>query len=156
MKNPIARYISKGSACLIAFFMSYFLLLGLSDAQVMKKRSVILPTGKRIKALIADTSEKQTSGLMGYSHLKPSEGMLFVFDKSEPHMMWMKNMIMSIDILWMNDKKEIIEIIPSIPPCKADPCPIYGPSLSSRYVLEISNGASSAYQLKRGMMLKFP
>jgi len=127
-----------------------------SFAQALDKITVALPGGKTIKTLVADNSKTRALGLMGYSHLKPDEGMVFIFENYETHMMWMKNMLISIDIIWLDEEKEIVDIIPSIPPCRNDPCPIYGPSAPSKYVLEISDRASSLYHLQKGLKLKFP
>jgi uncharacterized protein len=125
-------------------------------AQTLDKMAVALPGGKTIETYVANNSKSRALGLMGYSHLKPDEGMVFIFENYESHMMWMKNMLISIDIIWLNEDKVIVDIIPSIPPCRKDPCPIYGPSAPSKYVLEISDRASSLYHLQKGLKLKFP
>ncbi|MBI1820497.1 MAG: DUF192 domain-containing protein [Nitrospirae bacterium] len=121
-----------------------------------KKISIILPGGEKIEAVVADTTTARSTGLMGRSRLGLNEGMLFLFKTTEPHLMWMKNMLIPIDIIWLNEKKEIIEIVQSAPPCSNDPCEVFGPELPSRYVLEIKDGSSNLLHLQKGLTLKFP
>lgn len=127
-----------------------------SASQPNKKITVTFPDGSNIETAVADTPGLRSSGLMGRSQLKSNEGMLFIFETDDLHMMWMKNMAISIDMIWLNEKKEIIAITPARPPCRLDPCPIYGPSASSRYVLEIPAGGSATFHLREGMKVKFP
>ena len=122
----------------------------------MKRTTVTLPDGETINVVVADTPDARSTGLMGRSHINLREGMLFLFDNAEIHMMWMKNMLIPIDIIWLNEKKEIIEIVRSVPPCSNGPCEVYGSRLPSRYVLEMSDRSSTLFHLKIGAALKFP
>ena len=121
----------------------------------IKKTTIFFPGGKHIEAVIADDQESRTTGLMGSTHLDLNQGMLFIFDLNEPHMMWMKNMNIPIDIVWLNEQKAIIDFVQSAPPCKPESCVIFGPLLPSRYILEIKDGASKTLQLKKGVVLRF-
>ncbi|MHB8482111.1 MAG: DUF192 domain-containing protein [Nitrospiria bacterium] len=127
----------------------------LSLSQTTRETIVILPDGGQINARVADTTHARSTGLMGRSHLGVNEGMLFLFETTGLHRMWMKNMLIPIDIIWLNERKEIVEIARSVPPCLNDPCKIYGSS-PSRYVLEMSDGSSALFHLKKGSALKFP
>jgi uncharacterized membrane protein (UPF0127 family) len=137
-------------------FTFHFFPFAYSASQPNRKITVMLPDGRNIEAVVADTPDLRSSGLMGRTQLKSDEGMLFIFETDDVQMMWMKNMAISIDMIWLNEKKEIITIRPAIPPCRIDPCPVYGPSTSSRYVLEIPAGGSAVFHLREGMKLKFP
>ena len=140
----------------IAVFIFYFFPFSFSLSLTMKKTTVTLPDGEKINVRVADTSMTRSTGLIGRSHLDSNEGMLFLFETTEPHLMWMKNMLIPIDIVWLNESKEIVEMVQSISPCSIDPCAIYGPSFPSRYVLELKEGSANRFHLKKGMVLKFP
>jgi hypothetical protein len=114
------------------------------------------PGGERVEALVADDAEKRTKGLMGIPELKPREGMLFVFDAEASHGMWMKNMLISIDMVWLNGKKEIVAIEKSLPPCHRNECPVYGAGIDSLYVVEAPSGTIDRFHLQKGDFLKFP
>jgi uncharacterized membrane protein (UPF0127 family) len=132
------------------------LLFNSGQSLALEKEKVTLPEGEMIEVQVADNADAREKGLMGAPQLGRTSGMLFVFETNKPHGMWMKNMRFSIDILWLNQEKRIVEILTSLPPCQREPCPIYGSDTLSRYVLELSDGASSFYHLRKGAQLKFP
>ena len=55
------------------------------------------------KARIAETNEEIVRGLSGVKALSETDAMLFVFDRSETWGMWMKDMDIPIDIIWLKD-----------------------------------------------------
>lgn len=63
--------------------------------------------GQDIAITMAVTAEEQAKGLGGVKSLTDSEGMLFPFETSEIRSFWMKNMVMPIDIIWINDGKVV-------------------------------------------------
>jgi uncharacterized membrane protein (UPF0127 family) len=79
-------------------------------------------------------------------------GMVFVFDEEGNHSFWMKNTLIPLDMLWIGEDKKIIHIEHNVPPCKADPCPAYGPNATSaRYVVELNAGISIHRSITTGM-----
>ena len=66
--------------------------------------------------LVADTSKKRALGLSGREELVSGMGMLFVFEKSGDYPFWMKDMNFAIDIIWINEDKEIIYILENVEP----------------------------------------
>ncbi|MDC4204464.1 MAG: DUF192 domain-containing protein [Candidatus Manganitrophus sp.] len=120
------------------------------------RRTVIFPSGTQIHAEIADTPEARNTGLMFRDSLPPGGGMLFVFQEARPYLFWMKNCKFPIDIIWFNEQKEIIFISEKTPPCKADPCPNYGPlDKNALYVIEVASGFAAKENLKLGMKVRF-
>ncbi|HOI97814.1 MAG TPA: DUF192 domain-containing protein [Candidatus Pacearchaeota archaeon] len=89
---------------------------------------------------IAKTPADRARGLMFRESLGENEGMLFVFDREEKHSFWMKNTLMSLDIVWMDAVGEIVGISENTAPCAVDPCPSYVPGGMAKYVLEIVAG----------------
>jgi len=114
-----------------------------------------LPDGQPLQVEIADTPMEQTRGLMFRTDLPEDHGMLFIFDRPGKNRFWMKNTLIPLDILWMDDRKRIIHIEYQVPPCKMDPCPAYGPSAESHYVLEVKAGVAHKRGLRVGMPLQF-
>jgi uncharacterized membrane protein (UPF0127 family) len=62
----------------------------------------------------------------------------------------MKNTLIPLTVIWL-DKNEKIISIKKLPPCVSDPCPSYGVSKPSKYVLELDSGSHS---LKPGQSIK--
>jgi uncharacterized membrane protein (UPF0127 family) len=87
--------------------------------------------------------------------LEPKTGMLFVFSTLDRHSIWMKNCLIALDLVWIDDSKRVVAIKEGAPPCAAEPCPIYSSPVPSRYVLEIPAGAARAENLSVGGVLRF-
>src|SRR3989344_9043068 len=66
--------------------------------------------GQTIKVDLVLTPAEQEKGLSGRSELKEGEGMLFVFNKPDKHLFWMKDMNFPIDIIWLDVNKKVIYI----------------------------------------------
>jgi hypothetical protein len=96
---------------------------------------------------IADSHYERIKGLMFKESLDENKGMLFVFDKSYRHGIWMKNMNISLDIIWLDENLSIIEIKENAQPCNSNNCEIYYPEKDALYVLEINSGISKYHNL---------
>jgi uncharacterized protein len=119
--------------------------------------SIQLPGGAVIHAELADTIKKRAQGLMHREHLAKDRGMLFTFDQAQPWTFWMKNTKISLDIIWMNEKKQIIHIARNVPICTRtdDGCPQYQPNDPATYVLELGGGEAERLKLENGSKLQF-
>ncbi len=104
---------------------------------------------------IADTPELRQQGLMFREQLDKNNGMLFIFDEEGIYPFWMKNTLTSLDIIWMNENKEIVYIEYNVQPCKEKVCPNYNPNTEARYVLEINAGLSDEFNITLGNKLDF-
>lgn len=119
-------------------------------------RPVHFPNGTTLYAEVVDTPETRNQGLMFRDHLPIGGAMLFVFQESKPYKFWMKNCKFPIDIIWLNQKKEVVYISKNTPPCKTASCPTYGPEKKEAlYVLEVTAGFSRKEDLKLGAVLVF-
>lgn len=107
-----------------------------------------------MRAEVAATPSKRQAGLMYRKNLPPEEGMLFVFEKEEEHHFWMKNMLMPLDIIWLNADKQIVGILSGVQPC-VQACPSLTIGRPSKYVLEVSAGLAEKYQLRIGEVVNF-
>jgi len=113
-----------------------------------------LPSGAVYRLELATVPEDQAQGLMYRENLPDKTGMLFVFDQPAPHHFWMKNTMIPLDIVWIDDSGKVIFISARTPPCKADPCPTYGPDVAVSRVLEIAGGKAAEEGLAVGSLLR--
>jgi uncharacterized membrane protein (UPF0127 family) len=111
---------------------------------------------KPFLAEIADTPEKLSKGLMFRQKIKDDYGMLFVFPDEDYRSFWMKNTLIPLDIIYLNQGRQIVDMYLSVPPCKADPCPSYNSSFPARYVLELNGGLAKKLKLKIGDKIFLP
>jgi len=109
---------------------------------------VYFPDGDSINAELALTIEQRIKGLMFREKLNSDQGMLFVFNREDIHSFWMKNCLISLDILWIDKDKRIIHIETDVPPCYVEDCPSYGPAIPVLYVLELSSGSVERRKIK--------
>jgi hypothetical protein len=114
----------------------------------------VMPSGAAYRLELALTPEDQAQGLMYRESLPPNTGMLFVFPTSEPHHFWMKNTMIPLDMIWMDESGRVLFVSANTPPCKADPCPTYGPDGPARQVLEIAGGMAAKEKVTVGSTLK--
>jgi uncharacterized membrane protein (UPF0127 family) len=128
-----------------------------SETAVASGPRVILPDGEVVRVEIAANDELRAQGLMYRDHLDSDRGMLFFFTAAGPHSFWMKNTRIPLDMIWLDGDRRIIHIERNVPPCRADPCPSYGPKAEAKamYVLELAGGVADVRRLKTGDVLKF-
>ena len=139
------------------FFISFVFLLTLCSAQTRGTRFVkmFLPDGYTITAEIAVTLEERELGLMHRKKIDSDQGMLLVFEQANYHSIWMKNMKIPLDLLWLDREKRIVHIEQNVPPCKEDPCPSYSSRFPAMYVLEIKAGSVDEHGLKMYDRIEF-
>jgi YVTN family beta-propeller protein len=94
----------------------------------------------RVFIEVPDDPGEHMRGLMFRQHLPWNAGMLFVFNNEEPREFWMKNTLIPLDMIFVDDNSEIIDIIENVPPCEQDPCPTYPSEGPAQYVLEVNAG----------------
>ena len=88
---------------------------------------------------VAQTPEQQAIGLMYRESLSDDRGMLFPFERERTARFWMKNVPISLDMIFINGDR-IVGIAANVPPCKSDPCPTYGPEALVNKVIELRGG----------------
>ena len=99
----------------------------------------------KIKIEIADNDLGRAKGLMFRESLCENCGMLFIFDENSEKNFWMKNTLIPLDIIFI-DEKFLITKIEKAEPCKKGECGIY--SGTGKYVLEVNQGFSEKNKFK--------
>jgi uncharacterized membrane protein (UPF0127 family) len=114
-----------------------------------------LPSGKVLQTEVMVKDEDRAMGLMFRPSLPLDRGMLFVFEDSDFHGIWMKNCRFPIDILWLDEEKNVVHVAEAVPPCKADPCPVYNPMRRAAYVVELNAGQARREKVVLGARVAF-
>lgn len=126
-----------------------------SPAATASGPRVVFPDGHAVSVEIAADDATREQGLMYRDSLPPDTGMIFLFPASGDYPFWMKNTLIPLDMIWLDDQKKIVHIAREVPPCKADPCPNYPPNAIARAVLEVAGGVASRHGLQNGQVLRF-
>ena len=95
------------------------------------------------------TQEDFQTGLMQREYLPENQGMLFIFQEEQKHAFWMKNTLIPLDMMWLNEELEVVHI-ETATPCKEDPCTIYFPDTEALYTLEINANQTQKQNIKIG------
>jgi len=137
------------------WLVTMFVLFGgcASTAGDHKAVTVVLH-GQRYSTELATDQPSRVHGLMMRTTLAADHSMLFVFPVSSPQGFWMKNTLIPLDILYFDTDRRLVSMQLNVPPCKADPCPVYPSSAPARYVLELSAGAARRTGVEVGDELK--
>lgn len=116
---------------------------------------VIFPDQFAVAVEVAADDATREQGLMFRDQLAPNRGMIFLFPQSGEYPFWMKNTLIPLDMIWIDEGKKIVHVSSNVPPCKADPCPSYPPNANAKYVLEVAAGVAAKHGLKKGDVLRF-
>jgi uncharacterized membrane protein (UPF0127 family) len=136
----------------------FALLLGVVTTAAPAGPAVIplrLPSGKVLQSEVMVRDEDRAMGLMFRPSLPADRGMLFVFEQPAFHGIWMKNCKFPIDIVWLDEGRKVVHVAARVPPCKADPCPVYQPMRRASYVVEVNAGLADRERVVRGAVLEF-
>ncbi len=106
----------------------------------------------KIDIEIADTEEKRTQGLMFRASMKENQGMLFIFDREEMQAFWMKNTMIPLDMIFVNAKKEIVNIRRNARPYDLSSYTSLAPT---KYVVEVNGGYCKRHGIKSGDRITF-
>lgn len=122
--------------------------LGFSPESGLREGEMNLHGQSMIVELALD-NEAQARGLMFRTVMADNAGMLFMFPQTQPLSFWMKNTLIPLDIIYITEAGEIVDIV-SAKPCRVKNCPTYPSSLPAKYVLELTAGRAAALGLAVG------
>jgi hypothetical protein len=91
---------------------------------------------KLYKLEIADTVERKTQGLMFRQNLQQNAGMLFVYSNPGNYRIWMKNTLIPLTVIWLDEQAQIIDK-KILQPCRSENCPVFGVSRPSKFIIEL-------------------
>jgi uncharacterized membrane protein (UPF0127 family) len=114
-----------------------------------------LPSGKVLQAEVMVSDEDRAMGLMFRPSLPLDRGMIFRFATADFHGIWMKNCKFPIDILWLDEERRVVHVAEAVPPCKAEPCPVYNPMRKASWVIELNAGQAGREKAVLGATVRF-
>lgn len=109
---------------------------------------------------VARTDAERERGLMFRKTLASNRGMLFVFSDDVPRRFWMKNTLISLDMIFVDRDGVIVNIAHAVP-CgsagsAADSCSVYSSEKFARYVVEVRAGTAKRLGLAVGDRVFLP
>ena len=111
--------------------------------------------GAAVNSEIADTEAEREQGLMFRKELGKDEGMFFVFADEDFRSFWMKNTLISLDLLFIDSNKVVVDIKEGFLPCKTDVFESYTSKAKAKYVLEVNSGFVAENNVMVGDVVSF-
>jgi uncharacterized protein len=107
--------------------------------------------GVSLRLVYATTSASRERGLGGRTSLASDEAMLFVFPKDDFYGFWMKDILMSLDMFWLNAQGQVISIAGDV--ATSSYPNVFYPTAPARYVLETVAGFARSHAINTGTSL---
>ena len=98
---------------------------------------VVVNIGKKTyNCQVAKTEEEKRKGLMGVKNLPSDEGMLFVWEDEDTREMWMKDTLIPLDQIAINEDDEVVFVYQAQPKDET-----LVPFMNTKYILEVNQGS---------------
>jgi uncharacterized membrane protein (UPF0127 family) len=93
----------------------------------------------RVEVEIAETPEERVQGLRFRQDLPAGAGMVFLPEEPELQAFVMEDTLIPLSVAWWDEGGRIVAI-EDMDPCRADPCPLYGPHGETAGAVEVNQG----------------
>jgi uncharacterized membrane protein (UPF0127 family) len=107
---------------------------------------------KKIDVEIADNDDSRHRGLMFREDMSEDQGMLFIFQDEEVQGFYMRNTVLSLDIIFVNASKKIIKIHRNTTPLSEKTLSSVKPAV---YVVEVKAGFADKYKIREGCYIEW-
>jgi uncharacterized protein len=106
----------------------------------------------RVEVEVAATPDARTRGLMWREELAAGKGMLFLFPEERVQSFWMRNTLISLDMIFINSRKQVVGIT-----TRAEPRSLAARSVGvpSQFVLEVPGAWSQSMGVTKGSAVEF-
>jgi len=101
---------------------------------------------------IADNEYETQTGLMNRKSMKDSNAMLFIFPDMQPRSFYMKNTLIPLDIIYLDNNNIIVSIQENAKPLNEASLPSGSPA---QYVLEINGSLAQQLDIMVGDKMSF-
>jgi hypothetical protein len=114
---------------------------------------VLVPSGVvPFEVEVARDDETRARGLMNRDHLDANKGMLFVFDQMERLSFWMKNTLIPLDMIFIDDTGVVVGVVANAEPLTETSRRV---DAKSQYVLEVQGGMAEKRGITPGVRVRF-
>ena len=136
-------------------FVLVLVALAASFMATQFKPTTEVRIGSSVYALwVADTQTELTKGLSGVEGLALNGGLLMEFSTDGLHGIWMKDMNIPLDIVWLDKNKVVVYMVKNAQP-ENPTATVYAPKVNARYVLELPAGSIVQSGIKNGTKAEF-
>lgn len=126
-----------------------------SPAPAQQQRAVFLftPKGETVALEVAATPEDRERGMMFRPDVPRGTGMYFGYGIPDRSSFWMKNCLIALDIIWLDQRGVVVHLVEEAPPCREEPCPVYSTPVPASQVVELGPGEARRLGITKGIRL---
>jgi uncharacterized membrane protein (UPF0127 family) len=118
-----------------------FVILPIYAASISQVPILSIEINKKVFQLEIVTSAKDRQrGLMYRSSLNNDRGMLFIYPNPGDHRIWMKNTLIPLTVIWV-DQFAVVLAVKRLVPCIEVNCPVFSSRERSRFIIELNADA---------------
>lgn len=99
------------------------------------------------RARVALNEADRIKGLSGVEKLSPDQALLMAFPTEGKWNIWMKDMLVPIDIVWLDKDKKVIYIVKDAQP-DGTTSSAFEPKIPAKYVIELPSGTVDSKAIK--------
>lgn len=103
------------------------------------EQSTLKLHGQTFHMTVLREKDELRRGLSGTDSLPEGKAMVFVFPSDDKWGIWMKDMKYPIDIVWLNNDREVVHLVNDAQP-SSYPETTFKPDTNARYVIELPSG----------------
>ncbi len=137
----------------IFFIVCFILLQPCNYAKALE--GIVKFPGKSSATVIlevADSDAKKEKGLMNRPNLPQNKGMVFIFRPAKLVTFWMKDTLISLDMIFINNGK-IVKIVKNAIPNQTQI--IYPSDFETTEVIEVNGGFADKFMIEAGDLVMF-
>ena len=101
---------------------------------------------------IAETPEARSQGLMRRVLGDYMTGMLFLFETAQPQTFWMRNTPTSLDIIFVDERSQVLNIAPHTTPMSDQ---LYSSAGPAKFVVEAKAGFADRFGIRPGHSMRW-
>ncbi|MBP9727145.1 MAG: DUF192 domain-containing protein [Gammaproteobacteria bacterium] len=134
----------------ILIFIAYFF----TKKQDVNAPAFFVKNNTSIYLEIAKTNPEREHGLMERKFMPENHGMVFIFPEPSILRFWMRNTLIPLDMVFLNNNR-VVEVFNDVPPCpkETSQCPSYGPKIETDEVIELNAGTAKKLAIQSGDLL---
>jgi len=110
--------------------------------------AILETSSEKIKLEVAKTDSQRAYGLMNRTYLDSNSGMIFVFEKEQALTFWMKNTLIPLDIIYLDQNYIVTKIYTDTKTNQT--VEVYPSKNLSKFAIELNAGSVDRFNIKEG------
>ncbi len=105
-----------------------------------------------VRVEVARTEAERNLGLMFRKELDENAGMVFVYDRPQRLIFWMRNTFISLDMIFLDAERRVVGVVENTTPQTDTPRSVQG---NTQYCVEVNAGFASKHGIGPGVLARF-